>query len=265
MIHHGDIVNSLLKLEIDSRQPVLVHCSLTAIGTVEGGVESLLRGLQFCFDQLVMPAFTYQTMLVPKAGPENNGLEYGSGLEQNRQAEFFHPGLPVHASLGVVAEHFRQQASASRTLHPILSFAGVNAADFLHTQEIYDPLQPVGALAQAGGWVLLIGVDQRANTSIHYAERAAGRKQFIRWALTPRGVVECPRFPGCPDDFNSLGERVHALRRAVRLGRTTVQAYPLEGLVSSVVDWITEDRLALLCDSPTCMRCQAVRADLKGS
>jgi aminoglycoside 3-N-acetyltransferase len=60
-----------------------------------------------------------------------------------------------------------------------------------------DPLAPVGALAEENGTVLLIGVNHTVNTSIHYAEKIAGRKQFIRWALTPQGVRECPGFPGC--------------------------------------------------------------------
>ena len=63
-------------------------------------------------------------------------------------------------------------------------------------QTLAEPLAPIGALAQRGGWVLLLGVNQTVNTSLHYAERLAGRPQFTRWALTYEGVRECPQFPG---------------------------------------------------------------------
>jgi aminoglycoside 3-N-acetyltransferase len=63
-----------------------------------------------------------------------------------------------------------------------LSFSGINAGATLFTQTIYEPLDPSG-LAQQDGWVVLINVDHTSNTSIHYAEKLAGRKQFTRWAL----------------------------------------------------------------------------------
>ena len=69
---------------------------------------------------------------------------------------------------------------------------------------------PVGALAEENGTVLLIGVNHTVNTSIHFAEKLAGRRQFIRWALTRDRVVECPGFPGDSEGFEILATDLEA-------------------------------------------------------
>jgi aminoglycoside 3-N-acetyltransferase len=53
----------------------------------------------------------------------------------------------------------------------------------IHAQTDHEPYAPIASLAEQDGVVLLIGMDQRVNFSIHYGEKLAGRMQFIRWAL----------------------------------------------------------------------------------
>jgi aminoglycoside 3-N-acetyltransferase len=130
----------------------------------------------------------------------------------------------------------------------------------IHSQTIYSPLAPIAALAEQDGWVLLLGVDQTVNTSIHYAEKLAGRRQFVRWALTMDRVVECPGFPGDSSGFNDIAPYIEAEVRQVQIGPARVQAIPLKTLINAVVNRINEDPLALLCQRDDCERCQAVRA-----
>jgi aminoglycoside 3-N-acetyltransferase len=89
-------------------------------------------------------------MLIPETGPADNALPYGSGREANQVAEFFRPSLPLDPNLDPLPERLRRVPQASRSSHPILSFSGVNATDFLDTQTLEDPLALIGALAQAG-------------------------------------------------------------------------------------------------------------------
>jgi aminoglycoside 3-N-acetyltransferase len=206
-----------------------------------------------------MPAFTYKTMITPESGPPHNGIIYGSGRDHNRMAEFYTPDMPADPSMGVVAETLRRHPQASRSRHPILSFSGVNAETALQAQTLSQPLQPIHVLASAGGWVLLLGVDHTTNTSIHYGERVAGRKQFTRWALTPEGVLECPGWPGCSDGFQAIAPRLEAVRRTAQVGRGLIQAFPLLEVVEAVIQAIAEDSNALLCQRPDCARCNAVR------
>jgi aminoglycoside 3-N-acetyltransferase len=255
-----DFYNGFRKLEISPAQPVIAHASFSAFGEVVGGAEMVLGALLGAFHTVVMPAFTYKTELIPETGPQNNACMYGSGKNSNRMAEFFHPDMPADRLMGVIAEKLRTRAGAQRSSHPVLSFTGINAGDILAVQTITDPLAPIGALVEAGGWVLLLGVDHTSNTSLHYAEKRAGRKQFLYWALTPAGVVECPGCPGCSAGFQAITSRLGNLTRLVQVGPGVIQAVPLQDLVEIAVQWIQEEPLALLCGREDCEPCNAVRA-----
>ena len=254
-----EIQAALDSLEIDPGRPVIAHASLSAFGQVEGGAQAVVQALLACFDTVVMPTFTYKTMLTPEDGPPDNGITYASRSDANRMAEFFHAHMPADRLMGAIPEALRRHSQAQRSMHPIQSFAGVNAAAILDSQTRHEPLAPIGRLVEMSGWVLLLGVDQTVNTSIHYAEKLAGRKQFIRWALTPQGVVECRGFPGCSDGFEAITPHLNGKIRQAQAGLARVQAIPLADLMEVVKNRISADRLALLCDRSYCERCQAVR------
>lgn len=259
MISYRDFDRAFQNLNINRSNPVIAHASLSAFGKVKGGAGTVVGALTSTFDTVVMPAFTYQSILTPLVGPSGNAIQYGSGNERNREAQFFHRDLEVHASIGRISETLRCHQQSERSDHPILSFTGVNANPYLSAQTLSEPLAPIGLLTKQQGWVLLLGVDQRANTSIHYAERLAGRKQFVRWALTPAGVIECRHFPGCSEGFNQLDIHLQAVVRTNRIGESLIQAFPLHIQTSLVHEWIMRDQNALLCNRDECQRCAAIR------
>jgi len=219
----------------------------------------MVSALLAVFDSVVMPAFTYKTMVIPPCGPENNAISYGSGADANRMAEFFDPRMPADTLMGVVAETLRRHPRAGRSKHPILSFAGVKAKAALAAQTLADPLAPIGVLSKQDGWVLLLGVDHTVNSSIHYAEKLAGRKQFVRWALTPQGMRECPGFPVCSAGFQSIAPEVEKYTRQVKIGNAVVRAVPLKMLFRAVITQIKQNPLALLCQQENCERCNELR------
>jgi aminoglycoside 3-N-acetyltransferase len=257
-----DFVIGFRKLDIDPPRPIIAHASLAAFGKVNGGAQTIIGALGSSFNTVIMPAFTYRTMIIPEVGPPDNAIVYGSGKDTNRMAEIFRPGMPADKMMGIVAESLRTHPQAYRSMHPILSFVGLNARHILDTQTIQEPLNPIQALTNGDGWVVLLGVDQTVNTSIHYAERQAGREQFIRWALTPKGVVACPGFPGCSDGFEAVSSQMADTIRRVVLGETVIQAMPLDKLVDAVCTMIKDDPTALLCGRTDCGRCYAVRASI---
>jgi aminoglycoside 3-N-acetyltransferase len=254
-----DFLVAFRQLRIDRAGPVIAHASLTAFGQVQGGAQTLLGALLASFEALVMPTFTYKTMVTPLTGPPDNASEYSKGRDRSLLAEIFYPDMPADRLMGVTAEALRRHPLARRSLHPILSFSGVNAQEALDAQSYAEPLATIGVLTEAQGWVLLLGVDHTVNTSIHYAESQAGRKQFVRWALTQHGARECPGFPGCSDGFQAITPRLEGITRRAQVGPATIQAIPLPDLVTTVRAWIAGDPLALLCGKPTCERCEAVR------
>jgi aminoglycoside 3-N-acetyltransferase len=261
-LHLRDLYLGLRELRLGDA-PVIVHSSLKSFGQVQDGAQSVVSALVAVFPTMLVPTFTYKTMVTPLTGPGNNAMPYGSGESQNRMAEFFTPGMPADPLMGIIPETLRKHPKASRSRHPIQSFAGVNAGNLLEAQKLDDPLGPLGMLEKQGGWVLLMGVDHTINTSIHYAEKLAGRRQFIRWALTPKGVVECPGFPGDSAGFQAIAVEMDKFTRKVQISEAMVQAVPLSMLFKVVVARIKKDPLALLCQQEDCERCGEIRREVR--
>ncbi len=259
MITFRDLVNNLRELGLDGEQSVIAHASLSSFGHVQGGAETIVGALLSVTKGLIMPTFTYKSMVVPENGPQDNAINYGGHTDANRLAEFYQPDMPADPMMGVVAETLRQHPDAQRSRHPIYSFSGVNAEDAIDAQSRAEPFAPVRVLTESLGMVLLLGVDHTANTSIHYGEQLAGRKQFTRWALTRKGVLECPRWPGCSHGFNAIAPHIEKYTNRTQIGGATVQLIPLSMLIRTVVDIIKKDPLALLCNRSNCERCQAIR------
>jgi aminoglycoside 3-N-acetyltransferase len=82
-------------------------------------------------------------------------------------------------------------------------------------------------MEELDGWVLLFGVDHTVNTAIHYAESLAGRKSFVRWALTREGVRQCPGFPGCSNGFWQAKQYLEPITKHVSIGSADVSAIRL--------------------------------------
>ncbi len=253
-----DLRAALFELGL-SHTPVIAHASLKAFGYVDGGADTFVRAVLDVVGALVMPTFTYKTLITPEIGPPDNGMTYGVDFNLNRMAEPFTPDMPADKQMGVVPERLRQHPRARRSLHPIQSFAGVYAEKYLAAQTLADPLGPIGALAEADGWVLLLGVDHTVNTSIHYAEKLAGRRQFIRWALLRDRVIECPGFPGDSAGFDAITPDLITVTRTVKIGNAVVQAIPLKTMFEIVIARIHADPLALLCLREDCERCSSIR------
>jgi aminoglycoside 3-N-acetyltransferase len=261
MLRFRDLSNAFHQLDLGGK-PVVAHASFSSFGEVQGGPATVLGALLSEVKSLIMPTFTYKTMVVPEEGPPDNGITYGSARDANRMAEFFDPNMPADKSMGVIAEMLRQHPDARRSIHPIYSFAGLNADKAIFAQTLEDPFAPIAVMAKEEGWVLLMGVGHRANTSIHYGEQLAGRRQFVRWALTYHGVIASPRWPGCSSGFEQTAPHIAWFTQKIQIGSALVQAIPLPSLLSVVQELIEENPHALLCDRQECERCNTVREGL---
>jgi len=252
-----NIFTSTLKQLQLTKNPVIAHASLRSLGSPDAG--TLLDALIDSTKGIMMPTFTYKSMLNPEIGPPRNGMTYGTENDLNKLAEQFHADMPVDAAMGVLPEVLRMHPLAKRSMHPIQSFAGIGLDAMINSQSVFEPFAPIKTLAENDGWVLLLGVDQRVNTSIHYGEKLAGRMQFIRWALTKDKVVECPGFPGDSEGFNAITPEVEKYTRRVEINGGLVQAIHLRSLLKVVVEMIHSNPYALLCGRKDCERCEAVR------
>jgi aminoglycoside 3-N-acetyltransferase len=264
MISFREIEKGFRQLNLNPRTPVIVHASLSSFGdVVPGGAGTLLGALTNCFNAIMMPTFTYKTMVTPLTGPENNGITYGVSHHANLMAEFYdQEKTPADQLMGKLAETLRKHPKTNRSLHPILSFAGINVKTALDQQTPFQPLAPIQEIARQQGWVLLVGVNHTVNTSLHLAENLSGRQQFVRWALTPNGILEFPNFPGCSQGFQAIDPYLTSITRHVIVGNAAIKAVPILPMLDITLELLRKMPRALLCDHPGCERCYAVRQSL---
>ncbi len=263
MVIFRDVVKVLRELGMPASQPVIVHASLSAVGEIRGGADTIVGALLSATQGVMAPTFTYNTMLTPMDGPADNAMVYGTDQDQNLMAEVFSPNMPADKMMGILPETLRRHPAASRSMHPILSYAGVGVQAALDSQTIIEPLAPIATLTEMNGWALLIGVNHTCNTSIHLGEKLAWRKQFVRFALTRQGVKECPGFSGCSDGFEAAAPLLQPITRFARLGNAEVRLLPLSEMICLITELIREQPDALLCGKETCERCNAVRKAVK--
>lgn len=242
----SDLKPALSDLSLKKRL-VLVHASPIV------NADALLAALLETTGGFMTPTFTPKALLPIDYHPVHNKTDV------KNLAESFTPSMPADEAFGKFPELVRSHAKAKRSLHPVLSFTGIGADDAIHAQTIHEPYAPIAAMAEEEGVVLLIGMDQRVNVSIHYGEKLAGRMQFVRWALSGNNVVECLNFPGDPEGFNSLVDGIKPFTRQTEVDGVKIQAIPVTDLLRAVVNKIHEDAYSLLCGRPDCEYCEAVR------
>lgn len=227
---------------------VVVHSSLSSLGHVEGGAETVVDALLETVGSdgsVGVPTFTrYDEPYDPAASP---------------------------STTGAVTEALRQREDAVRSPHPTKSISaiGPDASRLLaeHDPEnSLGPGSPLHRLVDAGGKILLVGVDHTANSALHVAERLAKvpyRDQTTTTETTVGGPVERVEVNRvhCSRGF----EVVHPLlvaAGAVSAGQIgDAPAVLLDGpaTLSLTVDLLRADPGALLCSAPDCSRCQYAR------
>ncbi|MGB7538060.1 MAG: AAC(3) family N-acetyltransferase [Anaerolineales bacterium] len=256
---YRDILLAFRRIGLEGGSRILVIGPSLVPETVRGGVAALSAALAASCKTVIAPAFTYQTMVYPAEGPPDNGVDYPEASAASVEADFFRPSLRVSPLLGPLPETLRRMEGAVRSGHPILSFTGLGAVEILETQTLVEPFAPIDALAKAGGDIVVLGSDPPANVALHLAEQRTGRKQFIRWALTPQGVVECPGFPGCPRGFGAIEEKLAGVIQREMVGSFPVIRIPARDLLNIAAGWIRQDPQAMLCANSDCPFCSAVR------
>jgi aminoglycoside 3-N-acetyltransferase len=144
----------LSRLGVRSGGVLVVHLSYRAVRPIEGGPAGVIEALRSAVG-------TEGTIVMP------------SWSEDDDQP--FDPATtPASADLGVTADIFRRIPQVRRSAHPF-AFAALGP---LAAAVTADPLplpphrleSPIGRVYQQDGQILLLGVDQDANTTVHLAE-----------------------------------------------------------------------------------------------
>lgn len=174
-----DLINGFKALGLTSADTVLVHSALSSFGYVEGGADTVIDALLavLCEGTLAVPTLT---------GAEEDGPEHP-------------PFCDVRSTpcwTGRIPETFRRRKEAVRSLHPTHSVAAIGkrakelTAGHENSSSPCDEHSPYYKLAKMDGFILLLGVNQWNNTTMHCVEELAQVPLHLHDCFTDCTVVD---------------------------------------------------------------------------
>ncbi len=185
--------------------PVIVHSSLKSFGQVEGGAGTVVNALARCFRHGDRSHVYLQDDDLPadRPGKQRHHLWLPTGPEPDgrvlytenarRPVDGYHPG---DASQTPARQTFQPP-------HPI--FCRHQRREYPRRTDDDRSLLPRSVcwkkrMAGCCCWAWTTPSTPASITPKNWP----GASNFIRWALTPKGVVECPGFPGCSAGFQAI-------------------------------------------------------------
>ncbi|WP_068614818.1 aminoglycoside N(3)-acetyltransferase [Paenibacillus tuaregi] len=252
-----DLIKQFRACGVSRGQVIFVHTSLSSLGFVVGGAETLIRALLDIVGEegtLMMPSQTWKN-LDPSTGVHGDvPKDWWPVIREHWPA--YDKEITPAIGMGVVAEIFRKWPGARRSSHPARSVAAVGRhADYLTEEHdlsnIFGENSPVDKLYELDGFVLLIGVGYDKNTSLHLAETRAefpsktfteeGSAVMIdgvrQWVTYSTQVVD-------DADFLTIGqeyEREHHIP-VHRVGNAEVRLLRQRPLIDWTVEWMQKNR-----------------------
>lgn len=229
---------------------LVVHSSLRRVGWIEGGPTSFLRALKKVLGPkgtLVMPTFSFSL------------AAWGLPAFQ---------AWRTSSRVGALTEHFWRQPHVLRTPHPTHSVAvwGHHASILAPRDIDYEPLgvgSPLDRARQLGAKVLLVGVGQNRNSTVHVAESLAGMPYFQvpfsttapydeAWYYpdrhTPARRLVIREMPGSSEGFSVLDAYLagRGITQQVLMGRAASTIASASDLCQAVVELLHGNPIALL-------------------
>lgn len=253
--HDCDI--ALANLGVREGDVLVVHCSLSSLGWVVGGAQTVLGALVGAVGEtgtLTMPS--HSGGLSDPANWRNPAVpeEWWDAIRAEMPA--FDPHLTPLREMGVVAETFHRLPGTLRSAHPTVShmangpLAGHITAHHVPETGLGDG-SPLGRLYDAGAKILLLGVDHDNDTSLHLAEHRADwpgrrtRHQGSPIMIDGRRVwVTYDELHLHTDDFVDVG-RAHAEEHGEQvepLGAGFVRCVDMRSIVDFATAWFSANR-----------------------
>ncbi len=173
-LNQNHIAEALSSIGVRQGVPVLLHSSLSSFGHVEGGADTVLRGVINAVGPL-------GTVLVPTlTGAETDGPEHPPQFDRDRSPCW----------TGRIPETLRTWPGSVRSLHPTHSVAAIGRLAEWITRDHWLAKTPCGLgspfarIAAEGGQVVLFGVDWNSCTMIHGIEETARVPYHMQSQLT---------------------------------------------------------------------------------
>ena len=256
-ITKDDISAALKDVGVLAGQTLMVHTSLSKIGYVCGGAQTVIQALIEAVGEcgtIMMPTQSWKN-LDPEDGVHDEvAVEDWQIIRDNWPA--YDKQLTPTNTMGAVAEMFRSWPGTIRSDHPARSVSawGRHAAYLTENHDlsnIFGDGSPIGKLYELDGWVLLIGVGYNKNTSLHLADARAeypGKHNCIEHsAIIEDGrrvwkAYETLFVDG--EDFDQIGaafEERYDVHHAM-MGKAELRLMKQRELVDFAVEWIEKNR-----------------------
>lgn len=252
-----DILSALQAVGVQRGQTIMVHTSLSRLGFVCGGAQTVIEALLESVGEtgtVMMPTQSWKN-LDPSCGVHwEEPQEWWQAIRDNWPA--YDKAITPTNTMGAVAEMFRTWPGAVRSDHPARSVAAWGRyADYLTREHdlsnIFGDGSPIGKLYELDGYVLLLGVGYDKNTSLHLADARAeypGKHNCTEHsALLENGkrvwkAYETLFVDG--EDFAEIGKAFEAAQIVPKaaLGNGTVTFMRQRALVDFAVAWIEAHR-----------------------
>ena len=252
-----DILDALHNVGVSKGQTIMVHTSLSSLGFVCGGEQTVIEALMEAVGNegtIMMPAQSWKN-LDPTTGVHwEEPEEWWELIRDNWPA--YNKDITPTNTMGAVAEMFRKWPGTLRSDHPARSVAawGKNAEYLTAAHDlsnIFGEESPIGKLYELDGLVLLIGVGYDKNTSLHLADVRAdypGKHNSIEHSAVMendhRVWKQYETLFADGEDFDEIGaafENTYSIHKEA-LGNGVIRLMIQRDLVDFAVRWIEENR-----------------------
>ncbi len=245
-----------------SGRALCVHASLRSFGWVDGGASAVVDGLLAEGCTIMVPTFSW-TFAVPPSGPRRpqNAWDYDSFDQPTAGIGCVYGADTVEIDkedMGAIAAAVLARLGRMRGNHPLCSFAAVGplARALIAEQQPLNVWGPLRALAEAEGFVVLMGVALDKMTLLHAAEQMAGRNPFRRWANGPHGEPMEVETGGCSAGFDSLEPVLSSFESTATVGASAWRAFPAREALHAAASAIRENPEVTHCGNLECGRCR---------
>jgi aminoglycoside 3-N-acetyltransferase len=234
------IREGLQRIGLKRGDTVILHSALSSLGHVEGGADAVV-------DAFLETLGSEGTLIVPTFG-----------------------------ALGVITDAVKGHPDAVSSIHPMASIAAIGAKaeeicrDHWKAETAHADNTPYVRIAEMGGYVCLLGVDQDRNTTLHTVEELLGlpylKPTSEKTFDTPEGkqTKSWTLFPGPHRDFIGLDAALRASGKMTigKIGTSAVRLIRSRDLIDICMEIGRRDPAFMLCANPNCADCVMQRADL---
>ncbi len=184
--------------------------------------------------------------------------------------------VPTFGALGIITEKLREHPEAIKSYCNGATVAAVGKAakmlcgEHWKAKTLHGKDTPYTRLAEIGGYVCLLGVDQDRNTTLHSVEAllelpylSTHSGKFIDEEGTDR-FGEWKYFPGPHRDFIGLDRyfRESGKMKITRFGNAIIRLIKAQDLIDISMELGKKSPDFVLCNNPNCADCVQQRATL---